>query len=77
MTTKQPNSAEKAKIHAAAKRKPYTKPTLRELGDLRTLTLGPSITSTGDSGNYNTGFTMGGGYSGLKGFPPGGPTPRP
>lgn len=35
-------------------RKPYHKPLLEELGDLRTLTLGGSVISPGDSGGFGT-----------------------
>ena len=36
--------------HLAKRGKPYTKPRLQQLGDLRSLTLGPSTKSFSDSG---------------------------
>lgn len=52
-------------------RKPYQKPQLQILGDLRTLTLGGSPTSINDSGNYNTKPL------GPVHLPPGYPKPYP
>lgn len=63
----------KSQAVLAGIRKPYRKPHLKKLGDLRTLTLGGSL-GTGDSGTSNTykrklGLPQPGGYYPPEFFP--------